>query len=181
MVGLARGTLASGRLSPVTIDVGFRTLQTFQERAIEHGADPILAVATSAVREAQNGGEFVLRVWERLGLHIDVNHRQRRGAADLPRRPPRARSARPRGGRRRPARVRRVILGESRSLPLGGRAEARRRPPDPERFIRSDPADPREISALEAHLHRALDPVFRRVRRARPTTLVGTSGDACST
>lgn len=176
MVGLARGTLASGRLSPAAIDVGFRTLEAFQERALEQEADPILAVATSAVREARNGGEFALRVWDRLGLHIDVitgNEEARliflaaKNALDLGRQ--RAVVLDIGGGSVE------VILGErgtlrwAASLKLGVVRLT-------ERFIRSDPPEPREIRALEAHLHHALDPLFRRVRRARPTTLVGTSG-----
>src|SRR5579885_3610686 len=72
MVGLARGTLTSGRLSSETMEFGLQTLGTFKRLAERQGADPILAVATSAVREAANGGEFVLRAWEQFGLHIDV-------------------------------------------------------------------------------------------------------------
>ena len=72
MVRLGRGTLLHGRLSAESMDFGFRTLATFKRLAQRQGADPILAVATSAVREAANGGELVLRAWEELGLKIDV-------------------------------------------------------------------------------------------------------------
>ena len=176
MVGLGRSTLTTGRLSPAAIDVGFRTLETFKRLAEKHQADPILAVATSAVREAKNGGEFVLRVWDRLGLHIDVVtgaeearliflaaahaldfRRQRPIVVDIG------------GGSLE------VMAGEGtelkwvESLKLGVVRLT-------ERFIRSDPPEPRDIAALRAHLDRSLAAVFRRARRLRPTLLVGTSG-----
>jgi len=176
MVGLGRSTLTTGRLSPAAIDVGFRTLETFKRLAEKHQADPILAVATSAVREAKNGGEFTLRVWDRLGLHIDVVtgaeearliflaaahaldfRRQRPIVVDIG------------GGSLE------VMAGEGtelkwvESLKLGVVRLT-------ERFIRSDPPEPRDIAALRAHLDRSLAAVFRRARRLRPTLLVGTSG-----
>lgn len=176
MVGLGRSTLTTGRLSPAAIDTGFRTLDTFQRLAEKHHADPILAVATSAVREARNGGEFALRVWERLGLHIDVItgaeearliflaaahaldfHRQRALVVDVG------------GGSVE------IIAGEGRrvrwseSLKLGVVRLT-------ERFLKSDPPLPREVAALRAHAGRMLAPVFRRVRRLRPTLIAGTSG-----
>ncbi|MGH7897873.1 MAG: HD domain-containing protein, partial [Candidatus Binatia bacterium] len=176
MVGLGRSTLSTGRLSPTAIDVGFRTLESFKRLAEKQGADPILAVATSAVREAQNGGEFALRVWDRLGLHIDVItgteearliflaaahafnfRRQRPIVIDVG------------GGSVE------VIAGEGSelrwiaSLKLGVVRLS-------ERFLRSDPPESSELAALRAYLGKILGPVFRRAHRFRPTMLVGTSG-----
>ena len=176
MVGLARSTLTTGMLSPSAIDTGFRTLETFKRLAEKHHADPILAVATSAVREARNGGEFALRVWDRLGLHIDVITGIEEArliflaaahAIDF-------RGERPvvidlGGGSLE------IIAGDgdrirwTESLKLGVVRLT-------ERFLQSDPPAPREIAALRAYLMRTLAPVFRRVRRMRPTLLVGTSG-----
>jgi exopolyphosphatase/guanosine-5'-triphosphate,3'-diphosphate pyrophosphatase len=176
MVGLGRSTLTTGALSPSAIDTGFRTLESFKRLAEAHHADPILAVATSAVREARNGGEFALRVWDRLGLHIDVItgteearliflaaahalnfENERPVVIDIG------------GGSLE------VIAGEGdrirwvESLKLGVVRLT-------ERFLKSEPPGLREVAALRAHLARALASVFRRVRRMRPTILVGTSG-----
>jgi exopolyphosphatase/guanosine-5'-triphosphate,3'-diphosphate pyrophosphatase len=176
MVGLGRSTLSTGRLSPVAIDVGFRTLEIFKNLAEKHGADPILAVATSAVREAKNGGDFALRVWDRLGLHVDVITGAEEArliflaaahAVDFRRERPIVIDV---GG----GSVE-VIAGQGNqirwieSLKLGVVRLT-------ERFLRSDPPEPSEISALRSHLHRTLAPVFRRARRFRPSLLVGTSG-----
>jgi exopolyphosphatase / guanosine-5'-triphosphate,3'-diphosphate pyrophosphatase len=176
MVGLGRSTLTHGRLSPAAIDTGFRTLETFLRLAAKHHADPILAVATSAVREARNGGEFALRVWDRLGLHIDVItgseeakliFRAAARAVDLRRQ--RAVVVDVGGGSVE------IIAGEGtqirwiESFKLGVVRLT-------ERFLRSDPPTAREAGALRAHVERVLAKVFRRVRRLRPTLVVGTSG-----
>jgi len=176
MVGLGRSTLTTGRLSPAAIDVGFRTLETFKRLAEKHGADPILAVATSAVREAKNGGEFTLRVWDRLNLHVDVVTGAEEArliflaaahALDFRRHRPIVIDI---GGGSLE-----VMVGQGNelkwveSLKLGVVRLT-------ERFVRSDPPETREIAGLRAHLDRTLAPVFRRARRSSPTLLVGTSG-----
>lgn len=176
MVGLARGTLTNGRLSSEAIDFGLRTLATFFNLARRQGADPVLAVATSAVREAANGGDFVLRAWEELGLHIDVitGAQEARLIFTAARHAIDFRGERPLvvdigGGSIE------VIQGEEnkirwqQSLKLGVVRLT-------ERFIKSDPPKPGEIAALKAHAREVLDPVFARASRRRPTMMVGTSG-----
>jgi len=176
MVGLGRGTLTTGRLSAAAMEIGSRTLATFKRLAEEHGADPILAVATSAVREAANGGEFALHVWEQLGLHVDVIT-----GADEARLIYLAASHAIGFGRRRAAVV--DIGGGSVEVILGRGSEIRSRDSLKlgvvrltERFVRSDPPDKREIRDLESYARRRLGPVFRKANRFRPELLVGTSG-----
>lgn len=176
MVGLGRSTLITGRLSLSAIDVGFRTLETFKRLAEKHGADPILAVATSAVREAKNGGEFALRVWDRLGLHIDVITGTEEARLIF------LAAAHAIGFRRQRPIV--VDIGGGSVEVIAGQGEQIRWIESlklgvvrlTERFLRSDPPDEREIAALSAHLGRSLATVFCRARRFRPTLLVGTSG-----
>jgi len=47
-------------------------LKTFQEEAKAYGADRIIAMATSAVREAKNKKYFINKVYEETGIEIDV-------------------------------------------------------------------------------------------------------------
>jgi exopolyphosphatase/guanosine-5'-triphosphate,3'-diphosphate pyrophosphatase len=47
-------------------------LKTFQEEAKAYGADRIVAMATSAVREAKNKEYFINKVYEETGIEIDV-------------------------------------------------------------------------------------------------------------
>lgn len=176
MVGLARGTLTAGRLSPQAMEFGFRTLAAFKRLAERQGADPILAVATSAVREAANGGEFVLRAWEELGLHIDVitGDEEARLIFEAVRHAVDFRGERPLvidigGGSVE------VVLGSGKtlqwreSLKLGVVRMT-------ERFIHSDPPKAVEVATLRSYLEQTLAPTMARVRLARPTLLVGTSG-----
>ena len=176
MVGLARGTLTNGRLSPETMEFGLKTLATFKRLAERQGADPILAVATSAVREASNGGEFVLQAWERFGLHIDVitGSQEARLIFAAARHATDFRGQRPLvvdigGGSIE------IVQGEGnkirwqQSLKLGVVRLT-------ERFFKSDPPKAGEITAFKAFVRESLDPVFARARRTHPTMMVGTSG-----
>src|SRR4051812_36453040 len=68
MVGLGRISFPSRNLSREAIDRAVATLGRFQQAAKVRGCEKILAIATSAVREARNGGEFLKRAWQELGM-----------------------------------------------------------------------------------------------------------------
>src|SRR5262249_10163362 len=72
MVRLGRKSLTTGRLSRSAMDLGISTLKTFKSIAVRHGVTRMRAVATSAVREAQNGGEFIQRIFDEVGLRVRV-------------------------------------------------------------------------------------------------------------
>jgi exopolyphosphatase/guanosine-5'-triphosphate,3'-diphosphate pyrophosphatase len=72
MVRLGQRTLTKGRLSAGAMRAGVRTLAAFHTLAERHGVNRIKAVATSAVREAANGGEFIRQVQDRVGLRVKV-------------------------------------------------------------------------------------------------------------
>lgn len=72
MARLGDGTFTSHRLSPEAIDRGLTVLRRFSLLATNKGFDPILPIATSAVREAENGGDFLKRVRKELGLRVRV-------------------------------------------------------------------------------------------------------------
>ncbi|HTY53945.1 MAG TPA: Ppx/GppA phosphatase family protein [Candidatus Binataceae bacterium] len=180
MVRLGSGTLMHGRLSAETMEFGFRTLATFKRLAERQGADPILAVATSAVREASNGGEFVLRAWEELGLKIDVITGAEEGrlifeavrhAIDL--RDHRAVVVDIGGGSIEVMQSSGGRLQWQKSFKLGVTRMT-------EQFIHSDPPKSSEMSALKSHARRLLFPAFARARRVKPTLMIGTSGTLLS-
>jgi exopolyphosphatase / guanosine-5'-triphosphate,3'-diphosphate pyrophosphatase len=72
MVRLGHGALNSGRLSATSIAAGIRTLAAFRRLAERQGAQRFKAVATSAVREAVNGGDFIERAEREVGLRVKV-------------------------------------------------------------------------------------------------------------
>lgn len=63
----------TGELKPEVMERAITTLQRFQEIAKSLNAESsIVAVATSAVREAPNGREFLRQIKQRLGLSVDL-------------------------------------------------------------------------------------------------------------
>ena len=70
MVGLASHTLANGYLSEQALARGLECLHTFKRMADAQGTDAIVAVATSAVREAANAEHFITLA--RTECDIDV-------------------------------------------------------------------------------------------------------------
>ena len=50
---------AQGRLAPESMERVRSVVDGYRERAVELGASPVLAIATSAARDAANGREFV--------------------------------------------------------------------------------------------------------------------------
>lgn len=70
MVRLGRSALTAGRLSDTAIEDGLEALVRMSTIARLKGAEQIVAVATSAVREAANGADFLARVRAQTGLEV---------------------------------------------------------------------------------------------------------------
>ena len=71
VVRLGSGSGDMKRLAPDAIDRGVTALRGFRRIADAHGAE-IHAVATSAVREAENRDDFVARARDEAGVKVDV-------------------------------------------------------------------------------------------------------------
>jgi len=71
-VRLGNRDLTTGELKPENIDKAITALRRFQEVAKTAHAETIIAVATSAVREAPNGKDFLHQIQEELGLSVDL-------------------------------------------------------------------------------------------------------------
>jgi exopolyphosphatase / guanosine-5'-triphosphate,3'-diphosphate pyrophosphatase len=69
---LGEGVDASGRLADGAIERVFATLGEYRELIDRHGADPVVAVATSAVRDSANGEEFRTAMRERFGIDAQI-------------------------------------------------------------------------------------------------------------
>ncbi len=77
-VRISEGLAASGRLSDVAMERALLTLDEFAELCERRGlhGHAVDAVATSAIRDAENGGEFLERVRLRTGLDVRVLSRE---------------------------------------------------------------------------------------------------------
>jgi exopolyphosphatase/guanosine-5'-triphosphate,3'-diphosphate pyrophosphatase len=68
MVFLGRSVFEHGRLSPAAIERGLEAITKLDTLARRHAVDEVRAVATAAVREADNGAELLRAVAERTGI-----------------------------------------------------------------------------------------------------------------
>jgi exopolyphosphatase/guanosine-5'-triphosphate,3'-diphosphate pyrophosphatase len=77
-VRIGEGLAASGRLSEAAMARALRTLDEFAGLCERHGLDEreLDAVATSAIRDAQNGGAFLDQVRLRTGLDVRILSRE---------------------------------------------------------------------------------------------------------
>lgn len=71
-VRLGDGEFVTNRMTPAAIDRGVLVCTRFADVARGFGAGEIMAMATSAVREAENRDEFIARVFDATGLEVKV-------------------------------------------------------------------------------------------------------------
>src|SRR5215831_7551835 len=72
MVRLGAGGLGGKALTEDSMEAALQALSRFRRLAESHGVDNIVAVATSATREARNGGEFLARIARETGIRPRV-------------------------------------------------------------------------------------------------------------
>jgi exopolyphosphatase/guanosine-5'-triphosphate,3'-diphosphate pyrophosphatase len=77
-VRIGEGMAATGRLSEAAMARALQTLDGFTALCQQHGLDEhsVDAVATSAIRDAENGGEFLEKVRSHTGLDVRVLSRE---------------------------------------------------------------------------------------------------------
>src|SRR5713101_2879898 len=72
MVRLGAGGLDGRALTPEAMQAALQVLSKFRRLAESHKVDEVVAVATSATREAENGGEFLQAVTQQTGIRPRV-------------------------------------------------------------------------------------------------------------
>src|SRR5262245_44115480 len=72
MVRLGAGGLDGRSLTETAMTAALQTLAKFHRLAVVHKVDEVLAAATSAIREADNGGDFIAEVEKRTGIKIRI-------------------------------------------------------------------------------------------------------------
>ncbi|MGK2859025.1 MAG: Ppx/GppA phosphatase family protein, partial [Thermoanaerobaculia bacterium] len=176
MVQLARGSLGGEPLTAEAMLRGIAALETMAGIARRWEVDDILAVATSAVREAPNGRDFIERAEAASGIRIDaisgeqeadLIYRAIRSAVDF------------KGGTALcidigGGSIELVVATDSevyfaQSHPLGAIRLA-------ERFFRSDPPAPAEIDACRKHVRKTLRKTLSRVGTLGFDFCIGSSG-----
>ena len=182
MVRLGAGGLDGKALTSEAMSAALQALSKFKRLAESHRVDEILAAATSATREARNGGEFLARIERETGIRPRVIT----GAEE-------ARLI-------HQAAVYGVDVGSARAVVIdigggsveitlgtatdgaGARAASRSGVIRlTERFVQSDPlSEPRRAEAHEAHPRRDRSSLRADHRRTGFDRVIGTSGTILS-
>ncbi len=176
MVGLGRMSFPSRRLSRDSIDRAIAALERFQQAAHQRQAEKIVAVATSAVREAENGGDLLERARRELGLYLRVvSAREEARLIYLA-----VRHAMPLRGQPHlmidigGGSVEFIVGDEKNAQMLESRKLGAVRMTA--QFVKSDPIGERELLQLRKHYERELSGLFEQIKTLKPVKAIGTSG-----
>ncbi|MDB5328520.1 MAG: Ppx/GppA phosphatase [Phycisphaerales bacterium] len=176
MVGLGRICFPAKELSREAMDRAIASLGRMKIAAQQRQAEKIVAVATSAIREAANGGELIRRIKDELKLTVRVVSAREearliylgvRGALDLGKKPHLMIDI---GG----GSVE-FIVGDDKEVKLldsrklgAARMSAM--------FVNSDPISKNDLHNLREHYDEHLVPLAARVHALKPVKCLGTSG-----
>jgi exopolyphosphatase / guanosine-5'-triphosphate,3'-diphosphate pyrophosphatase len=175
-VKLGERGIHKGFIAEAPFERGINALITFQLLIREYRVEKVLAFATSAIRDASNGKEFVSAAKLRAGLEINVIDGDReaeliylgnREALDLRKTPSLIMDI---GG----GSTEYILASEKgmlwkQSFNLGAARLL-------EKFKPSDPITRNESDKINAYLTESLAPVFQAVRQFSPAELIGSSG-----
>jgi exopolyphosphatase/guanosine-5'-triphosphate,3'-diphosphate pyrophosphatase len=175
-VGLGRMSFPSHRLSKVAMDSAVTVLARFKQAATQRQAEKIVTVATSAVREAINGGDLIERVRAELGLSIKVvSAREEARLIYLAVRHAMSLKSNPHfivdiGG----GSVELIVGDERRAQILESRKLGAARMTA--KFVHTDPISPQDLASLRRYYDRELSSLYESINSAKPISAIGTSG-----
>ena len=180
MVRLGAGGLDGRALTPEAMHAALQVLSKFRRLAESHRVEEVVAVATSAVREAENGGEFLQTVHRETGVRPRVisgteEARLIHSAAVYGVGVPRdiAVVVDIGGGSVEVTRGSGAAIDLARSFKLGVIRLT-------ERFVKSDPIDSREGRKLVRHVNAEIGKYLDQIARAGFDRVIGTSGTILS-
>jgi exopolyphosphatase / guanosine-5'-triphosphate,3'-diphosphate pyrophosphatase len=180
MVRLGAGGLDGRALVPKAMQAALQTLSKFRRLAESHQVERIEAVATSAVREAENGGEFLSAIFQQTGIRARIISGAEEArlihlaaayglgltddvgvTVDIG------------GGSVEITHGTGPALATGRSFKLGVIRLT-------ERFVKSDPISDRDERRMVRHIESELKPYLRKIAEAGFDRVIGTSGSIVS-
>jgi exopolyphosphatase/guanosine-5'-triphosphate,3'-diphosphate pyrophosphatase len=175
-VGLGRLSFPSRRLTADAMNRAITVLDRFQKAAHQRQAEKIVAVATSAVREAENGGDLIERVRRQLGLQLRiVSARDEARLIYLAVRHAMQLRSQPHliidiGG----GSVEFIVGDDKQAALLESRKLGAARMTA--RFVKSDPINEEDHQHLLKHYDKELSPLVEQIESLHPVKAIGTSG-----
>ncbi|MDX5437300.1 MAG: phosphatase, partial [Pontibacter sp.] len=71
-VRLGQGGISNGAIAPEAYERALKTLKDFRKQIDEHGVETVHAMATSMVRNAANGDDFVKDIYKQTDIQVEV-------------------------------------------------------------------------------------------------------------
>jgi exopolyphosphatase/guanosine-5'-triphosphate,3'-diphosphate pyrophosphatase len=180
MVRLGAGGLDGRALTPEAMHAALQVMSKFRRLAESHRVDEVIAVATSATREAENGGEFLQAITQQTGIRPRVISGTEEArlihlaavygvsvpgdvavVIDIG------------GGSVEVTRGTGPALELGRSFKLGVIRLT-------ERFVKSDPLEPRDQRRMVRHIDAEIGKYLNQIARAGFDRVIGTSGTILS-
>ncbi|HTI38330.1 MAG TPA: Ppx/GppA phosphatase family protein [Vicinamibacterales bacterium] len=180
MVRLGAGGLDGRSLTPMAITAALQTLSKFRRIAESNGVDEVVATATSAVREADNGGDFIAQVAKETGIRVRIItgteearliHTAASYGVDTGGSP--AIVIDIGGGSVEVSLGTAQTISQGRSFKLGVIRLT-------ERFVKSDPLSSRDERRLTKYINKEIGPYLDLLARRRFDRVIGTSGTILS-
>jgi exopolyphosphatase / guanosine-5'-triphosphate,3'-diphosphate pyrophosphatase len=177
VVRLGRSTARDRKLSNQAIDRALSCIRRFRQRAEICGASELIAVATSAVREATNRADFIRRVHDETGVHVELLsgiEEARLIALAVSVKNPQAAGGRSLvvdigGGSTELA----VTVGGEPAVLISLKLGAVRLT---EQYVTSDPVSEKQLRRLRSELRKVLEQRVREIQRVGFDVCFGTSG-----
>ncbi len=175
-VRLGQGGISNGSIAPEAYERGLKTLQDFRKTIDEFGADTVQAMATSMVRNASNGADFVKDIFKLTDIRIEIIDGNREAEFIYY-------GVRSAGVLDAQTALLMDIGGGSVEFILGNAQQifwkqsfeiGAQRLMD--QFFQQDPMPPQSIAAEKLYLEEKLQPLTEAVIKYKPTVLVGSSG-----
>jgi len=175
-VRLGQGGISTGAIAPEAYERAINTLKVFRKQIDAHEVATVRAMATSMVRNAVNGHDFINDVFEQTGIKVEVIDGNReaeliyygvRAAGVLDEQTSLVMDI---GG----GSVEFIICNKrqifwKRSFEIGAQRLM-------DQFFRQDPIAPESVEAEKSYLQEKLQPLTEAVATYRPANLVGSSG-----
>jgi exopolyphosphatase/guanosine-5'-triphosphate,3'-diphosphate pyrophosphatase len=175
-VMLGKGGINSGTIAPEAYQRGLLAFDEHMTTAKELGVEEVKAFATSAIRSASNGGDFVDELAGKYGIDVEVISGDREAelifkgvAASMDMDAECVLIMDIGGGSNEFIICDRDGILWKQSFPLGMSRLL-------EKFKPSDPIHPLEVDAVEAYLTEGLEPLWEACQQYQPQVMVGASG-----